>query len=159
MAPKNGDVRIIITGGEISSVDKLSFEYLTQYNPPDGKTYSSYLLYTNAGTMVNHQRFQFVDLKEEADGFSCRLKMTEGYYKDYWLDSKDGYLQAWSSSDTRWRFIDKGPYYHWHQGTGDPSASKLVRVLTEEIAPKAFYIRAQMGEPRDESAQFNILEW
>lgn len=84
--------------------------------------------------------------------------MTEGPYKDYWLDSKDGYPQAWSSSTCRWRFIDKGPHYYWQQVPTD----KFVKVTAEEVAPKAFYLRAfGGGEPSadDESARFNILEW
>ena len=155
--PVNDEVRIIVLGGPDPTAGKLSFEYDKIYNPPGGRTYTSYLLYPNTRD-VAHQRFQFCDVQGDETGFSCRLKMTEGYYKDYWLDSKDGYLQAWSSSDCRWQFVDKGPYYQWRQEVG---GTRVVRVLTEEVAPKAFYIRAMNGEPSadDESAQFNVISW
>ncbi|MGW0810321.1 hypothetical protein [Nonomuraea sp. NPDC002799] len=154
MAPSNGSVGFIYVGTEIGQT-KLTF----QYDGSDNEIYySSYLAYTSQRDgKIASQRYLFSDLKKESDGFSCLLKMTDGYYEGYWLDSKDGYLQAVSSKANagRWRFIDKGAYYHWLQ----VDTNRHVRVVPEWISGGGSrYVRALHGEPpADEyKAQFNI---
>ncbi|MET9082436.1 hypothetical protein ABZX77_11140 [Streptomyces sp. NPDC004237] len=121
MAPGNGDVGFIYFGRSVGPSEKLTFKYLYSTNAGRGveRAYSSYLSYMLAvNADLGNQKFLFSDVESHSGGFSCRLKMTDGEYKDYWLDiSSGGYPQAWGSSSCRWKFVDKGPYYHWtHAG-------------------------------------------
>ncbi|GAB4583064.1 hypothetical protein [Nocardia sp. IFM 10818] len=134
---------------------KITFHYSWQDGGDTKWSYTSYLAVSTGGASYSpgNQRYDFLNVQPEEDGFSCSLKMPDGVYAGYWLDSKDGYLQA-RSSECRWRFIDKGPYYEWWQ----VPTGKSVRMIDERVkGGESQYIRA-MTDPLPESAaaEFNI---
>ncbi|MET8389177.1 hypothetical protein ABZV14_39980 [Streptosporangium canum] len=48
------------------------------------------------------------------------MKIDDGPYAGYWLDSSDGYVCAVGSSSQRWRFLGSGDHYEWWQGDSRP---------------------------------------
>ncbi|MET7334463.1 hypothetical protein [Nonomuraea sp. NPDC005650] len=59
--------------------------------------------------------FHAVDGQDEDDEWGCRMKIADGAYTDYWLDSSDGYVCAVGSSSQRWKFLGNGDHYEWWQ--------------------------------------------
>ncbi|MEV0149462.1 MULTISPECIES: hypothetical protein [unclassified Nonomuraea] len=100
----------IFRGEELDAVSRMDFVYGTQGTLVDTK----WLCWGAADS--TQARFLAVDGREEDGGWSCRIKIAEGYYKSCYLDSSDGYLCAVGSSSQRWRFVGSGDQVEWWQG-------------------------------------------
>lgn len=95
-------------------------------------------------------RFLAVDGREESDGWSCRMKIAEGPYNDYWLDSSDGWVCAVGSSSQRWKFLGSGDQVEWWQDERPvvvtdthPASDSLNRQLRAQhgATPQTYTIR------------------
>ncbi|MEU4332183.1 hypothetical protein [Nonomuraea dietziae] len=106
----------IYEGTEIISNGRLSFSYKTRgdghYAPQWEHT--KWLAIGQNESSAAH--FVAVDGKDEGDGWSCRMRIVDGNYDGYWLDSSDGWLCAVGSSKQRWKFLGNGEHYEWWQG-------------------------------------------
>jgi hypothetical protein len=94
----------IYRGTELHPQSRLDFAYGTQstVDHPSRLVDTKWLCW---GAIDSAQaRFRVVDGQEEDGGWSCRMKIDDGPYAGYWLDSSDGYVCAVGSSSQRWRF-------------------------------------------------------
>ncbi|MEU4332555.1 hypothetical protein [Nonomuraea dietziae] len=86
-------------------------------------------------------RFHAVDGQEEDGGWSCLIKIAEGYYKSCLLDSSDGYLCAVGFSSQRWRFLGGGDQVEWWQG----ERPVVITETKPSGAGNGWQLRAQHG--------------
>ncbi|HUR03161.1 MAG TPA: hypothetical protein VM347_11515 [Nonomuraea sp.] len=106
----------IYRGTELHAQSRMDFVYGTQGTTarPTHLVDTEWLCW---GAVNSPQaRFHVVDGQEEDGGWSCRMKIDDGSYNGYWLDSRDGYLCAVGSSNQRWKFVGSGDHYEWWQG-------------------------------------------
>ncbi|MGA5757759.1 hypothetical protein [Nonomuraea bangladeshensis] len=106
----------IYRGTEMHAYSRLDFTYCT----PSVVGRTGHLVDTKWlcwGALNSAQaRFSVVDGKEEGGGWSCRMKIDDGPYAGYWLDSSDGWVCAVGSTSQRWRFLGDGDQVEWWQG-------------------------------------------
>ncbi|MEV4286957.1 hypothetical protein AB0K40_15750 [Nonomuraea bangladeshensis] len=105
----------IYRGTELNAASRMDFVYGTQGTSarPTHLVDTEWLCWGAVGS--TQARFHVVDGQEEDGGWSCRMKIDDGPYNGYWLDSSDGYVRAVGSSNQRWRFLGSGDHYEWWQ--------------------------------------------
>ncbi|MER5426549.1 hypothetical protein [Streptosporangium roseum] len=132
----------IFRGTEMHAASRLNFEYCTQavVGRPGHLVDTKWLCW--GALECTNARFHAVDGQDEGDGWSCRIKIADGPYTDYWLDSSDGYVCAVGSSGQRWKFLGSGDQFEWWQG------ERPVVITDSKPASNAgsgYQLRAQLG--------------